>query len=148
MKHWEKRKTIQGRGREKGSHVRRRKEHSHTWEEERHFQQEEKRDELGHKKLRGFCFAAAQKSRRTVQYGLYGQEYTFIAVLKVLYLAAQKSRRPPYSLLKFSSTEIKVFLWHIFQDNLQAKRGRTAIFGWYFISVSRGISPNVFFRKF
>ena len=45
----------------------RRKEHSHTWEEERHFQQEEKRDELGHKKLRGFCLAAAQKSRRTVQ---------------------------------------------------------------------------------
>ena len=55
------------REREKGSHVRRRKEHPHTWEEERHFQQEEKRDELGHKKLRGFCFAAAQKSRRTVQ---------------------------------------------------------------------------------
>ena len=37
------------------------------WEEERHFQQEEKRNELGHKKLRGFCFAAAQKLRRTVQ---------------------------------------------------------------------------------
>ena len=55
------------REREKGSYVRRRKEHSHTWEEERHFQQEEKRDELGHKKLRGFCFAAAQKSRRVVQ---------------------------------------------------------------------------------